>query len=94
MAIILRGKTRCSICGAVIEEGDDIIATTHFISESSDPLWRFSDSAMHKFCFLKWEHRQEFVTKFNEIRGATTWGNGTYHHMGDDGNITVLMRVA
>ena len=92
MAIILRGKTKCSICSTVIMDGDDIIATSHFIGDEQDPLWRFSDSAMHRACFLRWDHRAEFVAKFNRIAGEITFGNGTYHHMESDGSIDVLKR--
>ncbi len=31
MAILLRGKTTCPICGKVIEEGDEAISFPHFI---------------------------------------------------------------
>jgi hypothetical protein len=92
VAIILRGKTECSICSNVIMDGDDIIATSHFIGDEQDSLWRFSDSAMHRSCFLAWDHRAEFVSKFNRSVAGITFGNGTYHHMESDGVISVLMR--
>ena len=92
MAIVLRGKTECSVCGNVIKEGDEIVATSHFIADQNDPLWRFSDSAMHCYCFANWNHRTEFVAKFNLIVGPITFGNGTYHHMEADGTIAVLKR--
>ena len=90
MALILRGLTKCSMCGGVIESDDETVSTTHFIDDQNDALWRFSDSAMHKQCFLNWEHRKDFIKKFNESRGIIIWGNGTRHHMEDDGNISVL----
>jgi hypothetical protein len=92
VAIVLRGKTECSVCGKVIVDGDDIVATSHFIADKNDPMWRFSDSAMHRPCFLDWDHRAEFVAKFNRIVGEVTFGNGTYHHMELDGAIAVLRR--
>jgi hypothetical protein len=92
MALILLGKTECSLCGGVLKEDDDIVATTAFINDRDDPLWPFSDSGMHKACFLAWDQRSKFVKKYNETRGAITWGNGTYHHMEDDGEISVLRR--
>jgi hypothetical protein len=94
VALILLGKTECSICGVILNDGDDLVATTHFIADQNDPLWRFSDSAMHRSCFLGWEHRQSFVKKYNDTIGAITWGNGMYHHMEDDGHISVLKRDA
>jgi hypothetical protein len=94
MALIFRGKTECSICGVVLYDGDDLVATTHFIADRNDPLWRFSDSAMHSACFIDWAHRQDFVRKFNDTLGAITSGNGTYQYMEDDGRILVLRRDA
>ena len=92
MALILLGKTQCSICDIVIRGGEALVATTHFVSDEADPLWRFSDSAMHRSCFLEWPLRKEFIAKYNATVGTRTAGNGTYHQMEDDGNILVLKR--
>ncbi len=94
MALIFFGTTECSLCGVVLNQGDDIVATTHFLADRNDPLWRFSDSAMHRSCFLAWDRREAFVKKYNDTVGAVTWGDGTHHHMEDDGNISVLPRGA
>lgn len=93
VALILLGKTECSLCGKVIMAGDDIVATSHFIADRNDPLWRFSDSAMHRSCFLTWDQREAFVVKFNQLVGVVTFGNGTYHRMESDGTIAVLQRA-
>ena len=93
MALILRGQSTCSICSNDLNEGDEIVATTHFIADPTDPLWRFSDSGMHKSCFLEWEHRQEFIRKFNNTRGTMTFGNGNYYHMEEAGSISALKRI-
>jgi hypothetical protein len=87
MAIIILGKTECSLCGIVLEEGPDIVATPHFIEDQTDPLWKYSDSGMHRRCFLAWEHRAAFVEKFNAAFGSRVWGNGTRHRMQLDGTI-------
>ncbi len=94
MALVFRGKSRCPICGDVIGQEDDIVATTHFITGREDPLWRFSDAAMHKKCFLSWELRETFVAQFNAEMGAITWGNGTFHEMQPDGSILSKKREA
>jgi hypothetical protein len=94
VAIILRGKTQCSICGIVIQEQEPIVSTSHFIGEQGDPLWRFSDSAMHKSCFLDWPLRERFIARFNASTGTTTFGDGTYHHMENDGHISIFKREA
>lgn len=64
MALVMRGKSTCPLCGKVLAEGDDIVGTTHFIADRNDPLWRFSDAAMHRACFEAWEHRGEFEAKY------------------------------
>ena len=92
MAIVLRGKTKCTICDCVITDVDKIVATSHFISNPNDPLWRFSDSAMHTSCFIDWNQRAEFVAKYNLIVGAITSCSAMYHRMEPDGTIAVLRR--
>src|SRR5215813_8715346 len=92
MALITRGITRCALCDSVLKVDDAIVATSHFIADSQHPLWRFSDAAMHKSCFLNWDQRQSFVDLFNQIVGGVTFGNGTYQLMTDDGAIVSLPR--
>jgi hypothetical protein len=86
MALIYEGIT-CAICEKPLDIEGSFVATSHFIEEESDPLWRFSDAAMHYSCFQAWEHRAEFVRKFNSTIGQIVWGNGTRHHMKPDGVI-------
>jgi len=69
MAILIIGASRCSICGEVLAQGQQIVATTHFISDRTDPLWQFSDSGMHSVCFAKWEHRDEFAARYHAALG-------------------------
>ena len=92
MALIIRGATRCPLCEAAIGEGDDIVATSHFVLDESDPLWRFSDAAMHRFCFLRWPLREAFISRYNETVGPITWGDGTSHDMQPDGTISSRRR--
>jgi hypothetical protein len=92
VALVLPGKTECSICGGVIMDHDEVVATSHFIADRNDPLWRFSDSAMHRRCFVAWGWKAEFVTRFNQIVGEITFGNGTYQQMDSEGAIAVLKR--
>jgi hypothetical protein len=89
MALIIGGKSTCSICDDLLGDGDDLVATTHFIADKTDPLWRYSDSAMHRICFLSWEHRLKFIEKYNETIGQIVLGNGTRHRMQLDGTIVL-----
>lgn len=50
MAILLRGKTTCPICGMVIAEGDEAVLFPHFILNEDDPLYALSDTACHAAC--------------------------------------------
>jgi hypothetical protein len=65
MAIILIGLTDCSLCKKKLLKDDIIVATSHFISDPNDPLWKYSDSAMHQACFASWDQRDAFRNKFN-----------------------------
>jgi hypothetical protein len=74
VAILAFGASRCSICGDVLHPGQAIVATTHFIADQADPLWRFSDTGMHAACFAAWEHRDEFAARYYAALGRTTLG--------------------
>jgi hypothetical protein len=50
MAILLRGKTQCQICGEVIFDENDVILFPHFILNENDRLFSLSDSACHSCC--------------------------------------------
>ena len=82
MALIITGKSLCALCGDVIAKEDELVATSHFLGPD-DPLFRFSDAPFHKRCFLAWEHREEFVSRYNDVtRGVAR------HHMEADGSFT------
>jgi hypothetical protein len=67
MALCLRGKTPCSICGVVLQEGDDVVLHPHVLP-SDHPLWRFSDSSMHRVCYQQWECHEYFETILRKYR--------------------------
>jgi len=91
MAIIIRGKTKCSLCGKVLNDADEIVATQAFIQDRNNPLWRYSDSAMHKPCFFIWNKKEEFISMYNETLGKIVWDNGTSYYMKLDGTISVQL---
>src|SRR5262245_49615382 len=88
MALIMRGKTQCALCERVLSEGDDIVATSHFIGDPYDRLWRYSDAGMHRACLLAWDDRTAFIARYNSIFGPMVWGNGMSDRMEEDGRIT------
>jgi hypothetical protein len=89
MALIAWDLTPCALCGVALVQGDDLVATSPFIADEKDPLWKYSDAGMHRDCFLAWECRAAFVEKFNAAWGQEIWGNGTRHRMKADGTIVV-----
>jgi hypothetical protein len=66
MALIFSGKSKCAVCAGILREGEELVATSHFITESSDPLYRYSDAGMHLRCFVGWPLRHDFIRRFNE----------------------------
>ncbi len=90
MALLDYGETECPICGQVLQSGQRIVATSHFIGDETDPLWPFSDAAMHYKCFQTWPLRESFVNSFNSTVGQQVWANGTRDHMRADGVIESL----
>lgn len=86
MALVFEGMP-CAICGHALDLYVRFVSTSHFIADEGDPLWRYSDAAMHSECFETWKHRSEFIDKYNNTIGQITWGNGTRHHMNADGSI-------
>ncbi|NUO75270.1 MAG: hypothetical protein HOQ32_04575 [Lysobacter sp.] len=87
MAILILGKTQCPLCSQTIEAGQVTVSSPHFIHNPSNPLWRYSDAAMHYECFQPWERRAEFVAEYNRTIGEIVWGNGDRHRMQADGTI-------
>ena len=65
MALTLPGMTACSLCGATLQKDEPLVAFPAFIADREDPLWRYSDSAMHECCFEAWEQRDAMIDKYN-----------------------------
>lgn len=51
MAIVIGGKSKCLICGQTLETGQELVLFSPFVWNELDPLWKFSDAAMHETCF-------------------------------------------
>jgi hypothetical protein len=90
MALFFPGKSKCALCGEVIAVNEPVIATSHFITDKNDSLWRYSDAPFHKRCFVTWERRQDFVRLYNNTMGAHIFGSGKRHHMDDEGFIHLI----
>lgn len=60
MAILVPGRSLCSICEGVIESDQDIVATSGCAFPPDHELWRHCDAGMHWGCFWSWPQREEF----------------------------------
>jgi hypothetical protein len=68
MAIIIRGKSTCWLCGKLLEVGQPLTAFSAFL-QRSDPHWQFSDLAMHEQCFEMCEQRDAVIHKYQVATG-------------------------
>ena len=69
MALIILGKTKCTLCEAPIASAGNVVATIPFL-ESSHLLSRYVDATMHYECFQGWYFRKEFVAAYNQRVGS------------------------
>jgi transcription elongation factor Elf1 len=75
VVLLIRGKSKCSLCGQVLAPGEDVVGFSHFLGPDHR-LWRYSDSAMHPACFDSWPDKEEFLTLYAEAQ-ARSRGLGT-----------------
>jgi hypothetical protein len=69
MALIIRGSTKCVVCGKVLTEEDEVAGLPPFATDSSDPLWRYSDAGFHRRCFESLPERSEIERRIEDLRG-------------------------
>ena len=67
MAILLRGKSRCSLCGKIMTRRDEIVAFTAFL-RPVHRLHRFSDAAFHRPCFEGCPERRAVEEVYGRFR--------------------------
>ena len=60
---------RCTLCGELLGDASDWIATT--MVGLQPPLSRMDDSAAHHECLKKWDHKHAFVEAYNSRCGET-----------------------
>jgi hypothetical protein len=81
------GRAHCALCGEVIRPGEDAFVTPDFLADDVDPLWRFSDAAMHRACFLVWDRRKALVARYNQVTRLWISPDGSYPRMTSEGEI-------
>ena len=87
MERIRAGRAHCALCGSAIPPDDDALLTPDFIADDADPLWRFADAAMHRACFVVWDRRKAFVTRYNRIARRCVAPNKSGWRMTSEGDI-------
>jgi hypothetical protein len=58
MALIFLGQSKCTICGNILEEGEDVIGLPA-ISNTTHPLYEYFDSGLHLKCFENWDKKNK-----------------------------------
>ena len=84
---IRAGRAHCALCGDVIRPGEDAFVTPDFLADDADPLWRFSDAAVHRACFLVWDQRKAFVARYNRLALRLATPEGSYLHLTSEGEL-------
>lgn len=87
MSVINEGSTRCSLCSRLLNPAEEITAFGHFIADQSDPLWRFSDSAMHRSCFVAWPKKEEFRARQNADYRRVVYPDQTIFRLEEYGDL-------
>ena len=68
MALIIRGSTKCAECGQVLTGKDEVAGLPHFVTDSSDLLWRYTDAGFHRRCFESLPERMEIERRIEALR--------------------------
>ena len=87
MERVRAGRAYCALCGNAIRPDEDALLTPDFIADDADPLWRFADAAMHRACFLVWDRRKAFVTRYNRLARRWVAADGTGWRMTSEGDV-------
>lgn len=87
MERIRGGRAYCALCGDAIRPDEDALLTPDFIADDGDPMWRFSDAAMHRACFLVWDRRKAFVARYNRLARRWATRGGPRWRMTSEGDV-------
>ena len=52
MAIVILGKTTCTLCGRVLYGDDDVVSFPPLFYNQRDPAWILNDAGVHRACLL------------------------------------------
>jgi hypothetical protein len=86
-------ESRCPLCRVRVGDASDLVVTSHFLRDPTDPFFPLSEAAMHYPCFQAWPHRAAFVSRYNAVMGPRIWPDGTHYVMQPDGRISLVPAV-
>ena len=75
MGMTFLGLSKCVLCGRVLQEGEDLHGFPAFVSNESDPLYRYSDAGLHTAC-LEADPLGMAATRFIEEEWSRKTGPG------------------
>jgi hypothetical protein len=52
MALVIRGRSKCRLCGLVISESDVIVTFPSGLFHPEDPAFEVNDAGVHRACLL------------------------------------------
>jgi hypothetical protein len=56
----------CPLCDRPL--CDPLFGTTHFVSDTSDRLYPYSDAVMHWECYASWKYQKRFAAQYFDFR--------------------------
>jgi hypothetical protein len=71
MGLLIRGKTRCSLCEQVITDGEEVVSFGPFVSNGRDPLLKYSDQSFHADDLWRQPDAEKAMARWNEVRSRS-----------------------
>ena len=71
MALVVRGKTACSLCGKVHQRDDDVVLCPAGLFEPAEPLFVLNDAGVHRDCLMALPFAGEALARLDRyLRGT------------------------
>lgn len=66
MALLICGKSVCSLCEQIIKQDEPTCSFPPFIANEFDPCFVFSDGVFHESCIFKHKHGSDALRRVDE----------------------------
>ena len=67
MALVVRGKSKCRLCGLVISEDDVIVTFPSGLFHPGEPVFEINDAGVHRACLLDREYAAIALQRLDEF---------------------------